>query len=308
MTFAALDEGDETAPGQVTVEDLVETYRVKELGLNTKVYGVIGDPVSGSLSPYMHNAAFIDQDINAVFIPLQAKALDEFILRMVKRETREVELNFRGFAVTMPHKQSIIKHLDHIDPAAEKIGAVNTVQIQDDKLIGYNTDAHGFITPLAERFGDLEGASVAIVGAGGAARACIFALKEKNADVTVLARDERQAKRVAAEFAVRWQNLKPDELTSDIIVNATPLGMKGPLERETLLTAEQLDGVKLVYDLVTDPVGTPLIREAQKANVQYINGLEMLIHQGAKQFEIWTGQTPPIDKMSEAVQKRIKRK
>ncbi|MFN0139543.1 MAG: type I 3-dehydroquinate dehydratase, partial [Pyrinomonadaceae bacterium] len=168
MTYASLDEGDETADGQITAKDLIEVYRVKELDKDTEVYGVIGDPVSSSLSPYMQNAAFAANKMNAVFLPLIVKDLEEFIRRMVMPATREVELNFAGFSVTMPHKQTIIKHLDEIDTTAEKIGAVNTVKIERGKLTGYNTDAHGFITPLKARFGDLKGARVAIFGAGGA--------------------------------------------------------------------------------------------------------------------------------------------
>lgn len=307
LTYASLSEGQETADGQLAANDLIETYRVKELDLETKVYGVIGDPVSESLSPYMHNAAFIDKNINTVFIPLQVKHLDEFIRRMVKPETREVELNFAGFAVTMPHKQSIIKHLDSIDPTAEKIGAVNAVKIDDGKLIGYNTDAYGFITPLKERFGDLKDARVAVFGAGGAARACIFALQNEGADVTVFARDRTKAEKIADEFGVSIAQLVENKIPdADIVVNATPLGMKGPLEKELLFTAEQLKGVKFVYDLVTRGDETPLVKEARKAAVTAIDGIEMLLHQGARQFDIWTGLDAPLDKMRNAVRRKIK--
>ena len=207
LTYAALDPGDETAAGQLTAKDLIEVYRVRELDRDTQVYGVIGDPVSWSLSPYIHNAAFAAAGINAVFIPLQVKDLDEFIRRMVRNDSREVELNFAGFAVTMPHKQAIMRHLDDIDPAAEKIGAVNTVKIDGDRLIGYNTDAYGFIEPLRSKYSGLKGSRVAILGAGGAARACIYSLQQENADITVLARDERKAKGLADDFGIGWSDL-----------------------------------------------------------------------------------------------------
>lgn len=303
LTYASLEEGSETAPGQITANDMIDVYRVKELDQTTKVFGVVGDPVSESLSPYMHNAAFVEQNINAVFIPLQVKDLDEFIRRMVKTATREVELNFAGFSVTMPHKQAIIKYLDAIDPAAEKIGAVNTVKIDGDKMVGYNTDAYGFIVPLRERYGDLKDARVAVCGAGGAARACMYALKEQGAEITLFARDEEKAKVIADEFGVGFEQLSSDQqlLATDILVHATPLGMKGPLENESLFIAEQLKGVKFVYDLVTNSADTPIIREAKRVGVQAIGGIEMLIHQGATQFEIWTGQRAPIEKMKEAI-------
>ncbi len=312
MTYASLDEGDETAPGQMKAKDLIETYRVKELDLDTKVYGLIGNPVSESLSPYIHNPVFAAQKINAVFIPLLVKNLDEFIRRMVRAKTRKVELNFAGFSVTMPHKQAIIKHLDTIDPTAEKIGAVNTVKIDDGKLTGYNTDAHGFITPLKERFGDLKGARVALFGAGGAARACVYALKQENANVTVFARELQKTNMFAEELGVSVKQItnghQPQAFDFDIVVNATPLGMKGPFENEFLLTSEQLESVKFVYDLVTSRIDTPIICEAKKAKIPAIGGLEMLIHQGAKQFEIWTGQPAPMETMRDAIFKRIEQK
>jgi 3-dehydroquinate dehydratase/shikimate dehydrogenase len=311
MTYASLDEGEETADGQITAKDMIEVYRVKELDENTRVYGVIGDPVSSSKSPYMHNAAFAFEAMNAVFLPLLVKNLDEFILRIVRRETREVELNFAGFSVTMPHKEAIINHLDDIDDTAKKIGAVNTVKIERDKLVGYNTDAHGFITPLKEKFGDLKNARVAVLGAGGAARACVYALSQKGADVTVFARDSKKANSFVEEFNINaklFPSVGSDKSlvdTFDILVNATPFGMKGDLENESPLTAEQLAGVKFVYDLVTRPDHSPLVGEAKKAGIPVIGGLEMLIAQGVKQFEIWTGRDAPADVMRQSVMSRL---
>ncbi len=313
MTYASLDTGRETADGQITAKDLIEIYRVKELDRETKVYGVIGDPVSESLSPYMHNPAFAAAAINAVFVPLMVKDLDEFMQRMVKPTTREVELNLAGFSVTMPHKQTIIKHLDAMDTTAEKIGAVNTVKIEDGKLTGHNTDAHGFITTLKERSGDLRDARVAVFGAGGAARACVYALKLENADVTVFARDQQKAEAFARNFDVKYsviskakdQTPKPDLSTFDIIVNATPAGMKGAQENAALLTADHLNGVKFVYDLVTTAGATPLMREAKKAGVPAMGGIKMLIAQGARQFEIWTGSRVPVDILRESVSSTI---
>ena len=202
LTYASLEAGGETAPGQLSAREMIEVYRVKELDRDTKVYGVIGDPVSWSLSPIIHNAGFVADGLNAVFIPLLVKDLDAFMRRMVRPETREVELNFAGFAVTMPHKQAVIKYLDGLDDVAATVGAVNTINIEGGTLIGYNTDAAGFIGPLKRTFGDLKGARVALIGAGGAARACVYALKSQNADVTIIARDESKARALAEEFTV----------------------------------------------------------------------------------------------------------
>lgn len=307
MTYAALDEGEETADGQIAATDLIDVYRVKTLDKDTAVYGVIGDPVSSSLSPYMHNSAFAAEAINAVFLPLLVKNLDEFIQRMIIPSTREVELNFAGFSVTMPHKQTIMKHLDEIDATAEKIGAVNTVKIVGDKLIGYNTDAIGFITPLKANFGDLKDTRVAVLGAGGAARACVYALEEEGAEVTLFARDKTKRELLAKDFNVKSERLNTNngQLAAEIVVNATPLGMEGALENESPLTLEQLEGVRFVYDLVTRADHTPLLKHAWAAGIPAIGGLEMLIEQGAKQFEVWTGRKAPVDLMRQSAVNRV---
>lgn len=311
MAYASVEAGAETASGQISAGDLIDIYRVKELDRETKVFGVIGEPVSQSFSPYFQNPAFEATGVNAVFIPFLVTDLAEFIRRMVCPRSREVELNFAGFSVTMPHKQTIIDHLDEIDHTAEKIGAVNTVEIADGKLIGYNTDAHGFITPLTTRLGDLRNARVAIFGAGGAARACVHALKEVGADACVFVREPARAAAFADDLDVKIERLPTVNrlpLTDfDIVVNATPIGMKGNLEGNSLFTSEQLLGVRLVYDLVTKPTDTPLISAAKNAGIQTIGGAEMLLAQGAKQFEIWTGFEAPLELMRTCLLTRMKR-
>lgn len=331
-TYASLGTGVETAPGQVKAKDMRELFRVRDLDQNTKVFGIIGDPVSRSLSPAMLNPVFASHNLNAVYLPLMVKDLDQFMRRMVRRETREVELNFGGFSVTMPHKHSIMKHLDAIDRVAKKIGAVNTVKIDGDRLTGYNTDAHGFISPLKKHFGDLKGSRVAICGAGGSARACVFALRQEGAEVEVLVRDTAKARSFSDEFQVpvvpisnfkyeisdlrnEVQNQKPKAKNQqpktnlsefDIVVDTTPLGMVGPNDNASLFTADELKGVKFVYDLVTKARDTPIVAEAKKAGIPAIDGVEMLVAQGAKQFEIWTGQKAPVDEMKRTVVERIR--
>ncbi|CAN5478256.1 shikimate dehydrogenase [soil metagenome] len=309
LTYASLGSGNETAPGQVTSKDLAELYRIKDLDKDTKVYGVIGGDTSYSLSPPIHNAAFRSEKMNSVFVPLQVADLDEFVRRMVLAKSREVELNFHGFAVTNPHKQSIVKYLDVVDETSRNIGAVNTVKIEDGKLYGYNTDAHGFIEPLKNQFGDLRNASVAIVGSGGAARACIYALKQEGAEVTLFARNPNKAQSLADEFGITVHQLPtPDRrmpTDADIFVNTTPLGTKGSLADQTVAVAEQLRAAQLVYDLVYNPSETLLMSEAGAAGVDAIGGIEMLIAQGAKQFEIWTGREAPVDEMKAEVLARL---
>lgn len=309
MTFAALESGSETAPGQITASDMIDVFRVKELNENVDIYGIIAGDTSYSSSPFMHNAAFKAEKMNAVFLPLQVRDLGDFIGRMVKPETREIELAFRGFSVTNPHKQAIIEYLDFIDETAEKIGAVNTVRVEKGKLYGYNTDAYGFMAPLKVLFGDLSGANVAVAGAGGAARACIYALQQEGANVALLVRNVRKAQSLADEFNVRIEPLtlgqSPMATSFDILVNATPLGTKGALQNQTIALSDQLGATKLVYDLIYNPSETRLIHEARSADIETLGGMEMLIAQGVKQFEIWTGKNAPGDSMAAAVRKRL---
>lgn len=313
MTYTALEAGKETASGQFSARDLIETYRVKELDEQTEIYGIVGNPVTHSLSPFMHNAAYKIHNLNAVYIPFEVKNLDEFIKKFIRKETREIELNFKGFSVTIPHKQSIIKHLDFIDETAQAIGAVNTVKIVDGKLYGYNTDAQGFIEPLKNSYGDLREAKVAILGAGGAARACVYALKKEGAKVVIFARSIKKAKSLASEFQIqlkefsKTENQKPktDFNNFDVFVNTTPLGMKGKSENETPMLAGQIKNVKLVYDLVYNPFETQFLKEAKSGGVPAIGGLAMLAAQGAAQFKIWTGEDAPIEEMSAAALRKL---
>lgn len=306
MTYASLDSMSETAPGQVSAKDLTEVYRARKLDETTEIYGILGSDTSVSMSPYIHNEAFKFHRLNAVFVPLQVRNLDEFIEKMVKPETREIDLNFKGFAVTIPHKETIIRHLDFIEESAKTIGAVNTVKITDGKLHGYNTDAQGFIEPLLNSYGDLKGSQVAVLGAGGAARACVYALKKHGADVTIFARNSEKARFLAGEFGADHGELPFSANTKyDILVNTTPLGMKGKNEDETPVSADRLKDFQLVYDLVYTPFQTRLMAEADKAEVPKIGGLAMLIAQARRQQKIWTGLDAPMKEMSRAALKRL---
>ena len=308
LTFAALETGGETAAGQISIEDMTDTYRVRELDKQTLVYGVIAGNTSYSVSPWMHNAAFKAAGLNSVFVPLQTTDVGALINRMVRPETREVELNFAGFSVTNPHKETIIEFLDEVDETASEIGAVNTVMIEDGRLHGYNTDAHGFISTLKAKAGDLNGSRVAVFGAGGAARACVYSLVKERAAVTVFARNEAKAAALSEKFGVARESSACDRRMADdfdIVVNTTPLGTSGSNSGYAILSADQLGGLRLVYDLVYNPQVTTLMREAEAAGVPAISGMEMLIAQGAKQFEIWTGLDAPAAEMRAAVEKRL---
>jgi 3-dehydroquinate dehydratase/shikimate dehydrogenase len=314
LAYAALDVGSETAAGQLTIAEMIDVYRVKQLNEQTEIYGVVGNPIAQSLSPFMHNAAFKFYDLNAVYIPFEVKNLNDFVRRMVEKPTCELDWNLRGFSVTMPHKQVIVEHLDETDDAARAIGAVNTVKIADGKLCGFNTDADGFIAPLRNAYGDLRGARVALLGSGGAARACTYALKNEDANITIFARNLKKAERLAADFDIdlkqflKTEDQKPktDFNDFDVLINATPLGTKGAFENETPAIAAQIENVKLVYDLIYNPFETKLMSEARKKSVPTVGGLAMLVAQGAKQFEIWTEKAAPLREMSRAALRKVK--
>lgn len=308
LTYATLETGAETAPGQINAEDMIDVFRVRELTEDTAVYGVVAASTGYSASPWMHNAAFKAAGVDAVFVPLQTKDLEQFLTRMVLPTSREVELNFKGFSVTNPHKEAIIPSLDEVDETAAKIGAVNTVKIEDGKLHGYNTDAYGFISTLKGQISDLSGMRVAVFGSGGAARACVHALIEEGCTVTIFARNAEKGTALAEEFGAEYQPMAGEPRIAenfDIAVNTTPLGTAGSSANFTVLTAPQIEGLKLVYDLVYNPSETRLLREAKEAGVPAIGGTEMVIAQGARQFEIWTGQEAPIAVMREAIEKRL---
>ncbi len=308
LTFGALDDDSATAPGQLTARELREVYRVDRIDRETRIMGLIGCPVSHSRSPQIHNAAFAESNQNAVFIPFEVRDLDAFMRRMVREESREIDWNVRGFSVTAPHKTGVIKYLDSLDPAAKAIGAVNTVVVGDGGLRGYNTDAAAFLKPLSARIESLEQLRFAIIGAGGAARAVTWKLKDAGASVSLFARNLPKAKLIGDDFCVASHDLSSANFAEfDVVVNATPLGTRGALEDETPVTADQLRGVRLAYDLVYNPLETRFMSEAKAAGCERVGGLEMLIAQAAEQFKLWTGATPNLATMRNAAAKALER-
>jgi 3-dehydroquinate dehydratase / shikimate dehydrogenase len=259
----------------------------------TKVYGVAGNPIRSSLSPIMMNTAFRRETVNAVYLALQANKLAD-LLKLVH------EIPIQGFSVTMPLKQEIMAHLEKTDPLSAKIGACNTVlRAQDGKLYGFNTDVAGIIGPLEKRM-SLRGAKALVLGAGGAARAAVFGLRDKGADVFILNRTPETAQKLARQSGSK--TIKKDALAKtsfDVIINATPIGMAG-IKSAPLLEAKDLN-TKLVFELVYNPLETPLLRLARQKSIPIITGIEMFVQQGARQFEIWTGKPAPEEEMLRVV-------
>jgi 3-dehydroquinate dehydratase/shikimate dehydrogenase len=292
FTFAAATPGEETGPGQIAARTLIETYRIEHVDAATKVYGVAGNPIRSSLSPVMMNTAFRRETVNAVYLALQTTRLSD-LLKLVH------EIPVQGVSITMPLKQEILPHLEQTDPLSAKIGAVNTIRLLDGKLYGFNTDVAGIVGPLEKRM-SLRGAKVLVLGAGGAARAAVFGVRARGAEVFILNRTAETAQKLARQSGSK--TIKKEALaktTFDAIVNATPIGMAGN-KAAPLLEARDLN-TKLVFDLVYNPLETPLIHLARQLSIPYITGVEMFVHQGARQFEIWTGKPAPEEEMFRVV-------
>lgn len=305
LTYGSLEAGRETAPGQLSARELRELYRVRELNRETAVMGLVGSPVAHSLSPHMHNAAFAARGLNAVYIPFEVSDVSAFTRRMARPPTRELEWNLRGFSVTAPHKSSIVEHLDWVEPLASEIGAVNTVVVEGAELRGYNTDARAALAPLEEQI-DLRGARVAVIGAGGVARALLWGLRSRGARATVFARDPERAHETAESFGAEIEQAEGASFGGfDLVVNATPLGTRGALEDETPATVTQLRGARFAYDLVYNPASTRFIREARDAGCETLGGLAMLVAQAAAQFELWTNESAPLEVMRAAAERQL---
>ncbi len=279
----------------------------------TSVFGLIGFPVKHTFSPNMHNSAFSKLGVNGVYFPFEVKPenLHDAISGLKS-------IGVKGFNVTIPHKENIIKYLDKLSPEAKFIGAVNTVLVKDDLMIGYNTDGLGFIDSLkADLKFNPKGKSVFIFGAGGAARAISFSLALAGAKriiftdldskkALVLAK-ELSAKTRCEVFAVKFDKTALGELilNSDLLVNASPCGMH---DKDTELVDKRwLHKNLAVYDCIYNPLKTKLIKSAIKNKLRYSNGLGMLLRQGVKAFEIWTGLKAPVDIMKNALNRAIKK-
>jgi len=257
----------------------------------TKIYGIMGKPVSHSLSPAMHNAAFRAQGLNKVYVAFEvtdvARALDGF---------RAIGVG--GVSVTIPHKQAVMPHLDAIDPVAQKIGAVNTLLIEDMHIRGYNTDWIGANQAL-ETIVDLPASTVLVLGAGGSARAIGFGLQEKGTTVILANRTLAKGQALARDLDCECYPLEEiKDLKVDALVNATSVGMT-PNVDATPVPKTVLENIPAVMDIVYAPSETRLLREAQQAGCKTVNGTYMLLYQGVAQFELWTGRKAPVDVMRE---------
>jgi len=295
FTFASPEpgRGEATAPGQFSASCMRNCFQAHRRKPSTKIFGVIADPVAHSMSPALHNRAFRTRRIDAVYLPFRVAPalLNDFI------KSAEA-LPVSGFSVTIPHKQRVMRHLDLIDPLAKRIGAVNTVYRKQGKLRGTNTDAVGVVRPLEKKV-RLNHSQALVVGAGGAARAAIFSLNDRGAEVFVSGRNPQRVARLARACGatpVLWRDL--EDQYYDVLVQTTPVGMSPNVAGDLFPGRIPAD---IVFDMVYNPLETALLAHAREDGKETISGLEMFIEQAAAQFEIWTGDSAPRVAMRNAV-------
>ncbi|MBG7617412.1 MAG: shikimate dehydrogenase [Chloroflexi bacterium] len=283
--------------------------------INTKtgLCGLLGHPVEHSASPSMHNAAFKELGLNYIYL-----AFDVGKNQLGKAVGGLRALNVKGFNVTIPHKVDIIHLLDGLDPLADKIQAVNTIVNNNGKLIGYNTDASGFLEALIASGFKPEGKKVALLGAGGGARAIAFILAQSGANLSIINRRQEYelAVNLATSIALNFKidvsalelndkSLKSQIAAADLLINATPLGMFPDINKSPVPAVLLHDGLT-VFDIVYNPLETMLMKEAKQAGARTVSGLDMLVRQGALAFKMWTGRPAPLEVMKKEALKALK--
>lgn len=275
-----------------------------------KVYGLFGYPLRHSLSAEMHNAAFRTLGIPAIYLPFERNPKQ--FLKLVRSKRRMI---LDGFNLTIPHKESILPYLNKIDPAAKLVGAVNTVKRDGNHWTGYNTDVFGFLAGLKEAKFHPRGKKAVILGAGGAARSVIVALAKSGIrEIVIINRTSKRGKSLAREFKKKFPKiifrnvvwgLKLELENSNILVNATSIGLKSK-DRSLIRKSDFPKRKILVYDLIYHMSKTPLLKLASRLGHKIKNGETMLLMQGARACEIWTGKKAPLNVMRKALQDAIR--
>lgn len=282
-----------------------------EINAQTKLCGLLGNPVEHSLSPAIHNAAFQTLGLNFVYLAFKVEDLEGAV-----RGIRALG-NLRGFSVTIPHKVAVMPFLDEVEQTARHIGSVNTILVDEGKLTGYNTDASGALRALQNGGVSLKGQQVLMVGTGGAARAIAFALATTKdiGGLILLGIDEKERLALAEDLRDRTklnveygpltdQTLRSGIKNAQVLIHCTPIGMYPKVE-ETCIPSSLLSPHLTVMDIVYNPLETRLLREAKAAGCRTIRGLEMFLHQAVAQFELWTGQAAPVDVMRSVLESRF---
>ena len=305
---------DEAGPGQVSLAEMRDLYRADRIGRATRLYGVIADPVGHSLSPRIHNAAFAETGLDAVYLPLWVEGDPAAFVQAMR------EFEFDGYSVTIPHKQAVMAAVDEIEPLARRIGAVNTIQRRPDgRLFATNTDWTAGLAAIEAVVGRtwLRGKRALMVGAGGVGRAMAFGLLQRGADATLADIDAARAETLAHEVGASTMDIRelqrgmkdrterggapdPPRANCDILLNCTPIGMH-PKTDASPAPKEMLRAGMVVYDAVYNPLETRLLAEARAAGCRTVSGIDHFVRQAVEQFELWTARPAPVDTMRRVV-------
>ncbi len=324
LTFASLDSDGATAPGQITVSDMKRLYRWDAINPETRVYGVVAQPVAHSMSPAIHNAAFDKTGHDGVYLPLLVNAGYESFKAFMETFVPFGGLHLSGLSVTIPHKENALRYLKEqgaqIDPLAERIGAVNTIAIDRTSgaavLRGTSTDYAAILDSITEKLGitraGLKDYRIAVLGAGGTGRTAVAALASYGATVVVNNRTRERADALAEEFNGKTGKVVAEDLETlcksccQVFINTTSVGMHPNVEESPLGSQPApFSPETLVFDAVYNPMETRFLRQARTAGAKTISGVEMFVRQAAGQFELWTGMAAPVEVMREVVVKRL---
>jgi 3-dehydroquinate dehydratase/shikimate dehydrogenase len=303
FTYATFHQERPLAPGQISFQEMHETYQYDEINEHTAVFAVIADPVGHSLSPLIHNAALRHAGINAVYLPFRVprEHLDQFLLEAPR-------MGIRGLSVTIPHKEAVVQHLGKTDRVVIDIGAANTLVFSDEGIVGFNTDSRAAIDSLESHFKvnvdePLRDRTALVLGAGGAAKAVAYGLRRRGADVVLASRTHNRAKALAGALgceAVEWKSRTG--VDCQILVNCTPVGMH-PHVDDTPFEKHYLKPSMTVFDTVYNPESTLLIKDARSQGCNVVTGVEMFVQQAALQFKLFTDQDAPVDIMRQTLKR-----
>jgi shikimate dehydrogenase len=283
--------GDGYAPGQIVAERMLAEFRFRDVTPRTAIYGITGAPLSHSVSPAMHNAAFRAAGVDAVYMPMLAASADDFM-------SFANALGVQGASVTIPYKIDLFRKVDAADELSKTVGAINTLRREGGRWLGRNTDVAGFLAPIAGRL-PLRGARTAILGSGGAARGVAVALASQGSTVTVYGRNRAKADEVASIAQGRGSAYPVPPESWDLLVNTTPVGTVPNVDQTPF--EGPFDG-RLVYDLIYNPQRTRLLSDAEASGCETIGGLDMLVAQAVEQSAWWIGHRPSADLMRQAAQ------
>lgn len=306
LSFASLARGAASAPGQLTIDEMEQVMKIaagdsveRSLSASSdmQIFGLFGNPVKQSLSPLMHDAALRVMKIEGRYLP--------FCIHDLASAVKGIRgMGIRGISVTIPFKVSVMEYLDEVNEDAAAIGAVNTIVNQNGRLTGFNTDWIGLVQSLKGAV-DIKGKVIAILGAGGTARAAVFGIRREGGIPIIINRSLERGKAMARELGCSFYLLDEiDRVAADCLINTTPVGMmpdvgKSPVDKKNL------GNCRCVVDVIYNPLKTKLMEDAENAGCIAVSGLDMFVHQGAEQIKLWTGQEPPREYMKQVVMERL---